>query len=88
MLFPVGDVDSCKQRLDWGIHHPQELAKMAQNAQKHIKDNYNWDKITNNMLDLYTSGSPVPPGIPLPVSGNPTQSNSPLIGIGNPKVTS
>ncbi|HEY9614849.1 glycosyltransferase family 4 protein [Allocoleopsis sp.] len=85
MLFPVGDVDSCKQRLDWGIHHLQELAEMAQNAQKHIKDNYNWDKITNDMLGLYTELLPAPP---LPdLQDNPTQ-NSPLIGIANTKVSS
>ncbi len=53
MLFRVGDLDSCIRRLDWGIHHPDQLALMASNAQKHVQENYNWDQITTKTLDLY-----------------------------------
>lgn len=90
MFFPVGNVDSCVHYLDWAIHHPQELAAMAQNAQKYIKDNYNWDNITNDMLDLYTRVSPLPeqPGTPSQVSNQAAQCNSALIGVGNTKVIS
>ena len=53
-LFKAGDVDSCVQSLDWAIHHPQEVALMAQNAQKYVNTYYNWDHITSENLKLYT----------------------------------
>jgi glycosyltransferase involved in cell wall biosynthesis len=53
MLFRVGDVDSCIHCLDWAIHHPQELKDMAKKAQEHVEDNYNWDEITTQTLNLY-----------------------------------
>ena len=55
ILFQVGDVDSCVRSLDWAIHHPTELAKMATNAQKYVQVNYNWDNITTETLRLYTT---------------------------------
>jgi hypothetical protein len=55
MLFRVGDVDSCVHCLDWAIHHPQELVAMATNAQKHVKDYYNWDDITIQTLEILQS---------------------------------
>jgi glycosyltransferase involved in cell wall biosynthesis len=55
LLFRVGDVDSCVHCLDWAIHHPQELAEMAKNAQEHVQDYYNWDDITTKTLNLYTT---------------------------------
>jgi hypothetical protein len=58
LLFPVGDVDSCINCLDWAVHHPQELAAMAQTSQAYIQENYNWDNITTDMLNLYTKLSP------------------------------
>jgi glycosyltransferase involved in cell wall biosynthesis len=88
MLFPVRDVDSCARCLDWAIHHPQELAAMAKSAQKYVKDNYNWDNITNNMLGLYESLFPVPVGILPQVANNSANCNSSVIGVANPKVTS
>ena len=55
ILFQFGDVDSCVRSLDWAIHHPQELAKMARNAQRYVEDNYDWDDITTATLRLYTT---------------------------------
>ncbi len=55
ILFKAGDVDSCVHSLDWAIHHPQEVALMAQSAQKYVKTYYNWDHITAENLKLYTT---------------------------------
>ncbi|MFB2970689.1 glycosyltransferase family 4 protein [Aerosakkonema sp. BLCC-F183] len=53
VLFPVGDLHSCVRSLDWAIHHPQEMAVMASNAQNYVKANFNWDGITDDTLGLY-----------------------------------
>ncbi len=53
MLFQVGDVDSCAQCLDWAIHHPQDMAMMARNAQKYVQVNYDWNRIATQTLDFY-----------------------------------
>ncbi|MBD2179964.1 glycosyltransferase family 4 protein [Planktothrix sp. FACHB-1355] len=59
VLFPVGDLDCCVRRLDWAIHHPEEMAVMASNAQKYVQQNYNWDRITDETLGLYKSLLPI-----------------------------
>lgn len=53
LLFPVDDLDGCTTALNWALHHPQELAVMAKNAQEYIEADYNWDKITTETLGLY-----------------------------------
>ncbi|MBD2730337.1 glycosyltransferase family 4 protein [Nostoc sp. FACHB-892] len=55
MLFECGNLDSCINSLDWAIHHPQQLAAMAKNAQKYVQINYNWDRITADNLKLYAT---------------------------------
>jgi glycosyltransferase involved in cell wall biosynthesis len=62
ILFEAGNVKSCVKSLDWAVNHPQELAVMAKNAQKHIQNNYSWDRITSETLKLYTTllKSPAP----------------------------
>lgn len=55
ILFQLGDVDSCVRSLDWAIHHPQDLAIMARNAQRYVQANYDWDDITTKTLRLYTT---------------------------------
>lgn len=53
LLFSVGDVKSCRHRLDWALHHPQELTVMAKNAQQYVQTEHNWDTITTETLNLY-----------------------------------
>lgn len=55
MLFEAGNVQSCVRSLDWAVNHPQELAAMANNAQKHVQATYSWDRITSETLKLYTT---------------------------------
>ncbi|BCL39485.1 glycosyltransferase family 4 protein [Nostoc sp. MS1] len=52
-LFVAGDVDSLVSSLDWAIHHPQQIAIMAKNAQRNIQVNYSWEHITAENLRLY-----------------------------------
>jgi glycosyltransferase involved in cell wall biosynthesis len=60
ILFKAGNVDSCIGSLNWAIHHPEELAVMAKNAQQYVGENYSWDRITADNLRVYEalSGSP------------------------------
>ncbi|MBD2531231.1 glycosyltransferase family 4 protein [Nostoc flagelliforme FACHB-838] len=60
MLFECGNLNSCINSLDWAIHHPQQLAAMAKNAQKYVQINYNWDRITADNLRLYGAISGLP----------------------------
>jgi glycosyltransferase involved in cell wall biosynthesis len=74
MLFQVGDLDSCTRCLDWAIHHPQELAAMARNAQTYVQTNYDWDRIATETLRLYTALS-----TSLDKSGVPVQRSNKLV---------
>ncbi len=60
MLFECGNLDSCINSLDWAIHHPQQLAAMAKNAQNYVQINYNWERITADNLRLYGAISGLP----------------------------
>ena len=73
MLFSVNDQDSFVRSLDWALHHPQELAVMARNAQEYVQAYYNWDNITTDTLSLYKKLIPVPPPLqnPAPIGANP-----------------
>ena len=60
VLFKAGDMNSCVQKIDWAIHHYEEMKTMAKKAQRYVQMNYNWEQITNQNLQLYESlcGSP------------------------------
>ncbi|EHC14868.1 glycoside hydrolase [Fischerella thermalis BR2B] len=55
MLFEAGNLHSCTRSLDWAIHHPTQIAAMAENAQRHVQLHYGWDRITSETLKLYTT---------------------------------
>jgi glycosyltransferase involved in cell wall biosynthesis len=66
MLFTVNDQDSCVRSLDWALHHPQELAVMARNAQEYVETYFNWDDITTNTLRFYQQlVCPLLPAVPV-----------------------
>ncbi len=54
-LFEAGNLESCISSIDWAIHHPQELALMAETAKRYVQLNYSWDQITSDTLKLYRS---------------------------------
>ncbi|PSB64031.1 hypothetical protein DSM107010_64310 [Chroococcidiopsis cubana SAG 39.79] len=53
VLFQAGNLNSCIQRLDWAIAHPQKMRVMADKAQEYVKLNYNWDRIAAENIKLY-----------------------------------
>ena len=53
VLFESGDVDSCTEALHWGIEHLDMMSAMAGKASRHVKANYDWDKITTDNLAVY-----------------------------------
>jgi glycosyltransferase involved in cell wall biosynthesis len=54
ILFRAGNLLSCVTALKKAINQPQQLASMAQKAQKYIQRNYTWDKITTDNLSVYS----------------------------------
>ncbi|OKH37837.1 glycoside hydrolase [[Phormidium ambiguum] IAM M-71] len=55
LTFQVENLDSCINVLNWAFHHPEEMTVMAKNAQKYVKNNYNWDEISAETLKIYTT---------------------------------
>ncbi|AFZ00458.1 glycosyltransferase family 4 protein [Calothrix sp. PCC 6303] len=53
VLFTAGNLESCRQNLEWAIENPRILAEMANKAEKHIQFTYSWDSITLKTLELY-----------------------------------
>jgi glycosyltransferase involved in cell wall biosynthesis len=80
ILFETGNLASCINSLDWAIHHPRQLAAMAQNSQNYVQKNYNWERITTENLKLYSSVLKLPE----PVGIN-DRSDSRTIGSTSPK---
>ena len=58
-LFEAGNVTSCAAVLKQVMHQPQQLATMAQKAQRYVQDNYTWEKITAENLSVYSQKSNV-----------------------------
>lgn len=52
VLFKAGDLNSCIKALNWSINNPLTLSKMARASQEHIQQNYDWDSITTETLNL------------------------------------
>lgn len=55
IIFNAGNLSSCISSLQWAISHPQEMVIAAQKAQAHVQATYNWDSITQETLQVYTS---------------------------------
>lgn len=55
-LFQYGSVSSLKKRLEHFLTlSPEELAKKGNNNLHKIESTYNWDKIMNEIMDVYNS---------------------------------
>jgi glycosyltransferase involved in cell wall biosynthesis len=78
MLFKMGEVDSCMRSMEWAINHPQDLAVMAKSAQTYVDTYYNWDNITSENLQLYTTLC----NSPNPLSTSDYNSNRPTGAFG------
>ncbi len=55
LLFQAGNVESCVQQLEWAIQNPAEMRTMADRAQKCVRQDYAWERITAETLRVYES---------------------------------
>jgi glycosyltransferase involved in cell wall biosynthesis len=53
VLFQAGNLEICTQALNWATNHLDEMEQMAERARAYLIANYNWDRITNETLQLY-----------------------------------
>jgi glycosyltransferase involved in cell wall biosynthesis len=53
VLFQTGDLDSLVQQLNWAIQNPAEMNHCRDRAQDYIRENYRWDRITAETLQVY-----------------------------------
>jgi glycosyltransferase involved in cell wall biosynthesis len=53
VLFQAGNVESCVKALAWSTQNIAALKTMAIKAQRHVAENYSWEKITADNLRLY-----------------------------------
>ncbi|MEO1340166.1 MAG: glycosyltransferase family 4 protein [Cyanobacteria bacterium J06635_13] len=52
-LFAAGNCDSCVEALEIALQQPEVRAAMAKKAQRQVLAKYNWEKITEENLDIY-----------------------------------
>jgi len=55
VLFRRGDLSSCIEKLEWAIQNEEELNENARRAKLYVRANYNWQRISAKVLDLYES---------------------------------
>ncbi|MBE9224331.1 glycosyltransferase family 4 protein [Phormidium sp. LEGE 05292] len=55
LAFQVENLHSCIRTLNWAINHPKEMAVMAKNSQQYVQSHYNWKKISDDTLKVYTT---------------------------------
>jgi glycosyltransferase involved in cell wall biosynthesis len=53
LLFEAGSLQSCMHQLTYALTHPDQLVQMAERAQCHIQENFNWDAIAQDTLEIY-----------------------------------
>jgi glycosyltransferase involved in cell wall biosynthesis len=55
LMFKAGDVTSCAKKLEWAIHHYDEMHVKAEKAQKYVRTFYTWDQIVSDTLSVFES---------------------------------
>jgi len=55
ILFRAGNLQSCVEKIQFSLSHPDLLSSMASNAQKHVAEHYTWERVTAENLDVYSS---------------------------------
>ena len=59
MLFRVNEHANYVECLKWSLDHPQEMKEMAKRARQYIQTHHSWDKITDELLNIYTQLRPI-----------------------------
>lgn len=55
-LFQMDDLSHLTRQLQWSLEHLPDMQKSAQRAQKYIQQHHSWDKIADELLDVYQTG--------------------------------
>lgn len=55
IMFQAGNLQSCIDSIDAALRDLEKLSQMAKRAKKHVSENYTWQKITADNLDLYSA---------------------------------
>lgn len=55
MLFQAGNLQSCVNSINFALKDLDKLSLMASKAKEHVLENYTWQKITADNLDLYSA---------------------------------
>jgi glycosyltransferase involved in cell wall biosynthesis len=53
LLFEAGQVEACREQMEWAIEHENSLAQMAELARYHVRTVYTWDEIVQQTLAVY-----------------------------------
>lgn len=53
--FKNRDINALKKQLEFLIHNPEKVEEKKKAAREHVLENYSWDKITDQMEELYYS---------------------------------
>lgn len=53
LLFEVGNLTACRERMRWAMTHTTALERMAETAKQHVQTSYDWDQIVDQTLHVY-----------------------------------
>ena len=53
LFFESGDADDLRSKLDWALHHAEQMREMGNEAKRWVMKNYHWDSIVNQYEALY-----------------------------------
>lgn len=51
--FHSGDAIDLANKIQWALDHPDEIARLAQKANSHVKDTLTWETITKQYEEIY-----------------------------------
>jgi len=53
LFFGSGDADDLRRKLDWALHHHEEMRDLVRKAKRWVMKNYHWDSIVRKYEALY-----------------------------------
>ena len=54
VLFQAGNLSSCVDKIQFSLNNFEILSSMALNAKNHVVEQYTWEKVTADNLDVYS----------------------------------
>lgn len=53
LFFKAGDPDDLAEKLKWAMDNPEKMKEFSERAFNKLKEEYTWDKVTEQYSDLY-----------------------------------